>query len=506
MLRMTIDNEEVVCNKSFTIKEEMLSTSSTILTNCYPKSWELDKNYTSRFYYPENYSKCTIERIINGDTTTLFSGIVKNTADVSLNPREPKYCSIQILDNKTLLSEGDTLDFVISNKTINEAIEMVVNAIQSYGFELGIVNISNGNEIIGAYSTFNKTAYDVFQYLADISGAKWFTRVIDDNTRAIDFYDPTLMPRAQNILYSKEWAKENNIIDIKFRYGTYDYRNKQVILSDKVQADINYTENFVADSYTRLFNVSTPINQVTQVLVNGVEKSVASEKAEEIGVYADFYYKIDSTQITSNETNPPYTSGTVIQVTYNPLIKGRQMVVNESEIDRVGNNLNLNGIIARYENRNDVDNSDKLLSIAETYLKFKGQAEIALTVTTHNKDLFQVGEITYFEAPISELATDYMVKTKETNIIALGNNTFEVFYTYTLSSSFNSERAVNWFDNQRNKTMGNIEDGDFISRNIDINNTATVIWDNVQVSEITIDDTYPYTNTLDSVIESVLEG
>ena len=36
-LKMLINNEEVVCNKDFTITEEMLATSSTILNNCYPK-------------------------------------------------------------------------------------------------------------------------------------------------------------------------------------------------------------------------------------------------------------------------------------------------------------------------------------------------------------------------------------------------------------------------------------------------------------------------------------
>lgn len=506
MLKIMIGNEEVVSDKNITIKEEMLSTSSTILNNCYPKSWEIDKDYSSRFYYPEDYSKCTIERIENGDSELIFSGIVKNTSDISLNPREPKYCSIQILDNKTLLSEGDTLDFVISNKTINQAIEMIVNTVATYGFVLGNININNGDDVIGAYSTFNKTAYDVFQYLAEISGSKWGVRVIDENTRAIDFYDPTLMPRASAIEYTKQWAETNDIVDISFRYGTYDYRNKQVILSDKVSADIDYTETFVADSYTRTFNVSTPINQVKQVLINGVAVSVASDKAKEIGVYADFYYKIDGTAVTSNESNQPYTSGTIITVIYNPLIKGRQMAINDDEVNRVGTNLSLNGIIARYENRNDVDNSDKLLSIAETYLKFKGQAEITLTITTHNNNLFEVGQIAYFNAPINELATDYMVKSKETNIISVGNNTYEVFYTYQLSSSFNSEKAINWFDNQRNKTMGNIEDGEFISRNIDINNSANVIWDNLQVNEITIDDSYPYENTLESGIETILEG
>ena len=123
MLKMMIGNEEVVSDKNIVIKEEMLSASSTILNNCYPKSWEDDKDYVSRFYYPQDYSKCTIERIKNGSSELIFSGIVKNTSDISLNPREPKYCSIQILSYKTLLSEGDTLDFVISNKTINEAID-----------------------------------------------------------------------------------------------------------------------------------------------------------------------------------------------------------------------------------------------------------------------------------------------------------------------------------------------------------------------------------------------
>lgn len=505
MIRMTINGEEVVSNKNFTIKEELLSASSTILNNCYPKTWENDKDYVSRFYYPEDYSKCHIERIYNGETTTIFDGIVKNTADISLNPREPKYCSIQILDNKTLLSEGDTLDFVISNKTIQQAIEMVIDAISSYGFVIGNININNPNEVIGAYSTFNKTAYDVFQYIADITGSKWKTRYIDEDTRAIDFYDPLLIPRAENIEYTTQWAEENNLVDMSFKYGTYDYRNKQVILSNQVNADINYVENLTGNSYTREFNLSTPVNEIIKITVNGRNVTVASEKEKEIGIYADFYYKYGSNIITSNEFNQPYESGTNIQVAYNPLIKGRQMIINENEVSRIKSNLNVNGIIARYEDRNDIDTSDKLLQVASTYLKYKGQAEITLTIITNNNDIFQVGDITYFNAPINNLATDYMVKTKEIEVIAVGNNTYEVFYTYELTSSFNSEKAINWFDNQRNKMQGNIEEGEFISRNIDINNKANIIWDNLQVQEVEIEGSYPSGNALDSVIETIIE-
>lgn len=62
MLKMTIDDEEVVSKNNFTIKEEMLSPSSTILNNTYPKTWENDKDYTSRFYYPKDYAKLNIQK------------------------------------------------------------------------------------------------------------------------------------------------------------------------------------------------------------------------------------------------------------------------------------------------------------------------------------------------------------------------------------------------------------------------------------------------------------
>ena len=40
--------------------------------------------------------------------------LLKNSANMVLNPFKPHYCSLQILDKNTLLSEGKTLDFVIT--------------------------------------------------------------------------------------------------------------------------------------------------------------------------------------------------------------------------------------------------------------------------------------------------------------------------------------------------------------------------------------------------------
>lgn len=493
MIQMYINDEEVVCSKEFTISEEMLVTSSTVLNNCYPKSWEENQDYVNNFYYPEDYSKLKILK----DNVLIFCGVVKNTGEISLNPRYPHFCSLQILDFKTFLSEGETLDFVIANKTIGEAIEMIVNAVSDYGFVLGNINIYGIDDIIGAYSTQNKTAYDVFQYIADITQSKWTTRMVDENTVAIDFYDPTLLPRANNIKYDLQYFEENNIKDLSFSYGTRDYRNKQVMLSNEVYASIDYTDNIIADGYTRTFTAQEKIGIIKSIKVGGDSKTFATNNDKDLGVDANFYYTPGEKNVDSNPNDPIYGTGLEITIEYTPIVQGRQIVYDNDEVTRVSNNTGRKGVIARYENRNDVLSSDELNKIGQTYLRYKGTPEIKLTVVTKDKDIFNIGEIAYFEAPIQELQADYMVKKKETQIITTAgyNN---IFYTYELTSNFNSENAVNWFDNQRNKATGNIGQGEYIARNIDIENTANIIFKNLVVTEVETQGD----NILNCVIES----
>ena len=73
MVQVFIGDTEVVSDKTFTIKEEMLATSSTILNNCYPKSWETDHDYVSRFFMPKDYSNCKIYR----NSNLIFAGVVQ---------------------------------------------------------------------------------------------------------------------------------------------------------------------------------------------------------------------------------------------------------------------------------------------------------------------------------------------------------------------------------------------------------------------------------------------
>lgn len=477
MIQIYIGGVEVVSNKTFSIKEELLNTSSTILNNCFPKSWEINKDYVSNFYFPKDYSNCEIYN----NSNLIFAGLVKNSGNISLRPTDPKYCNLQILDYKALLSEGETLDFVISNKTINEAIQMVIDAISDYGFVAGNINLTNGTDIIGAYSTLNKTPYDVFQYIAEISQSKWFTRMIDKDTIAIDFYSPELMARANDIQYTSAYFETNNIIDLSFNFGTRDYRNKQTIISKLVYGSIDTDESIILNGYQTKFEVTGIIGNVKNIYVNGVEKSIGTDTEKKLGVYADFYYKPESNTIESDTT---YIAGTVIRVIYTPLVNGRQTVYNNNEISRITQQINRKGVIARYETRNDILSSDELNKVAQSYIKYKGTPEVILNIKTKDVDLFNVGQQVYFDIPeIVDLAQDYLVKSKEIEITKTGNDGV-VFYTYKLSSNYDSENAINFFDNQRRKANGNISQDDFITRNIDIENEANIIFDNIEFNVI----------------------
>ena len=426
----------------------------------------------------------------------LFAGIVKNTGDISLNPRHPHYCSLQILDYKTFLSESDTLDFVISNKTIYEAIEMVVSTVADYGFVVGNIDIESANDIIGAYSTLNKTAYDVLQYLANISNCKWRCRYVDEDTMAIDFYDPDTLPQGANINYTQEYWEDNNIVDLTFNYGTRDYRNKQIMLSNEVYGGIDYTEILLSNGYDKSFITQQNVGVVKSVNVNGEEKEVVSQQDKDLGVDGDFYYTPGKNVV---ESAISYTAGTQIKITYIPLVKGRQIVYNNEEVNRIANQTNTSGIISRYENRNDIISSEELEQIGETYIEYKGKSEIILKLTTQNKNLYNIGEVVYFDAPIDELKQKYMVKAKKIEYEAI-NSVINIFYTYELSSSFNSEKAINYFDNQRNKASGNIQEGESITRNIDISNSALIVWGNSTIEEVSV--SIDGDNTLNSVLNS----
>lgn len=438
---------------------------------------------------------------VNETTTSdlLFCGVVKNSGNISLNPRYPHYQTLQILDFKTFLSEGETLDFVIANKTIEEAIDQVVDTISPYGFIKGNIEILGAETIIGAYSTKDKTAYDVFNYLADITQSRWTTRLIDENTVAIDFYDPTLLPRGETIQYNETWFRNNLIDDISYSYGSNDYRNKQVMTSKEVIGELEQVQIVYANGYQTQFMTEIKIAQINEIDVNGEPKTYATEDDKELGVEADFYYSIGNNIIESADT---YPTGAVITIRYLPIVEGRQIITNNDEIDRVSTATGRKGVVARYEDRNDAITSNELQLIGQSYIRYKGVPEIKLNVQTRS-NLWNIGDRVQFNAPITELATEYMVKKKTINrILANPDSEEHIIYTFELTSSFNSEQAINYFDNQRAKSKGNIGEGEAISRNIDIENETNIIFYDSNIVEITVVGDNVLNSTLNSPLNN----
>lgn len=480
MFTIFINEEEVVCESNFQIKEEFMNASSVELYKVYPKSWKGTNKLLTDYYFPKDYSKCKIYK----DGVIYFTGIVKNSADMQLNPFKPHYCSLQILSPTIFLSEGETLDYVIANKTITEAFKQLVETIKGYGFVVGNIQIKE-DEVIGAYSTIDKSPYDVLNYLSEISCSRWGTRLIDENTTAIDLFSPDILNNLGNIECTQDYFRDNKIIDISYDNSTTDYRNKQVITSDDVYADIDYTETIIADGYTKEFNTQSKIGKLKNIFVDDVAKTFATEDDKELGIESDFYYKNNETGISSNENNPTISAGSEILIVYTPLVKGRQTIFNYDEINRINALTNTSGIIARYENRNDVLSSEELNRVAQTYIKFKGKAETTINIVS-KKDFLKIGGKYQFTCPLNNINGEYLVKTKNTNIIQTGNLN-EIRYEYELSNNFDTENEINYFDNQRAKAKGNIASGEFITRNIDIEQTANIIYSNLTINELAIE-------------------
>lgn len=472
-MKIYIDGVEVVCDSDLSIVQEFKNTSSVILNNVYPKSWEVDHDYISNFYFPPSYSICNI---YNENDDLIFSGIVKNTGQIELNPRYPHYCSVQVVDFATFLSEGKTLDYVLTDMTISQAITKVVDSISGYGFMVGTVNLESANSQIGAYSTLDKTAYDVFEYISDITGCRWFTETLNEGQVAINFVDADKLTPGTTIEYNQQFFEDYLINDMNFNYGNYDYRNRQVMISDAVVANITQTENFVTNSYITEFPLTQNVGEIVSITINGVTQDVASSTERDIGITADFYYTVGSNVITSSST---LSTGKNLIVEYYPLVRGREVVVNGSEIERIANSTGTVGTISRYEKRNDSATSEELQAIGQSYIKYKGVPEITLNVECRALN-WTIGQTVFFNAPIQELTTSYLVKKLTINYL---RNSGEIIYTYELNSAFNDEYAINYFDNQRYKNNGNIGDGKYIDRDIDIENNVFLIFYDTQITE-----------------------
>lgn len=481
-IHMYIAGEEVVCDKEIQVAENLLNCSSTALYNCYPLSWEVDKDYVSRFYFPKDYSK--FEMIING--VIAFKGVVKRSKPVNLSPFKPHWATLQVLDYKTFLSEGNQLNFVLKDVTIRQAIEQILNAYGGYNFVVGNLNIGNKvNDIIKNYNCNEKTPYDCLNYIADLTQSIWVTRYSNSNI-AVDFYSYDNLPYGKHISYSKEYFENNSIVSIEYLFDSDDYRNVQVVTANEVQSSITLENKFIVNGVEETFLLEEPVSNISRITLAGNELTFG---VEETDVDFDVYYKYGSNEIKLVADN---IAGTTLKITYYPIVDGRQKLKNPVEINRISTQNTNVGEIARYEKREEAYTSQELGQIAQSYLYFKGKQAVTLQVKTLNNDMWNVGDTCYFDnnniEDLNDLVGNYIVKSKSIQIMQNNaNNTAQIFYVYELINNFNFESAINFFDNQRAKQIGNINDGEFINRYIDFEDSINIIFEGYTTEDLIVE-------------------
>ena len=276
-IKMYINDEQVVCSNEFTIIEELTNTNTIILKNCYPLSWENDKDYTKRFYMPKDYSKFKL--LMNNEL--IFNGVVKRSNAMDLSPSKFHGITLQVLDYKTFLNEGDQLNFVIVNSTIESCIEQVVEKYEDYNFEVGNLNVASDKleSIVNNYNCNEKTPYDCLNYFANLVQAIWKTRYDEEEDKTyIDFYEIDKLTKGTPIYYTKEWAETNKVKEMKYSFSSNDYRNKQIITADEVGASITTYNQVFCSGTNNVIEIEYPIYKITSLKLNNKTLNYSTQK------------------------------------------------------------------------------------------------------------------------------------------------------------------------------------------------------------------------------------
>jgi hypothetical protein len=282
-------------------------------------------------------------------------------------------------------------------------------------------------------------------------------KVVDDeNMNTID------------IDYGQEFFEEFNIVNMDYSFNTSDYRNKQNIVADNIKGSNILFESVWLDGKSTEFYLSQPVAGVKFAEINDENIKVISQEFKDKGEDYDCYYTQGSNVINLKNANK---KGDYLRILYYPDISLKISITEDDEVKRVKDNTGTAGIISRYEKRSDVLLAEEMNKIAQSYLKYKGRGDYTVTIQTYNKELAHLGDKVNLTTNdnLKFLEDEYYVKSITTSYTTNNaDNKAYIFRTYTLVNNFNFEYATNYFDNQRAKLIGNIQDGQYINRDIDI--------------------------------------
>lgn len=294
-----------------------------------------------------------------------------------------------------------------------------------------------------------------------------------NNSATIKVVDDENM-KVININYGQEFFENYNIVDMSYNLSSSDYRNKQNIVADNIKGSNILFESFWLDGKTTQIYLSQNVAGVKFAEINDENIKVVSQNFKDKNEDYDCYFTQGSNVINLKNANK---KGDYLRILYYPDMSLKLSVTEDEEIERIKNNTDTTGIISRYEKRSDVSVAEEMNKIAQSYLKYKGKGDYTITIQTFNKELAHLGDKIQLTTNdnLKFLEDEYYVKSISTQCTTNNaDNKAYIFRTYTLVNNFNFEYATNYFDNQRAKMIGNIQDGQYIDRDIEIQDIITI--------------------------------
>ncbi len=244
--------------------------------------------------YQFNEREQVLVEDIDGDKD--FAGVVLRCEEFKLPGTALTFHTIDAADYTSIL-DWRVVDYAAENKLAGDAVREILD---EYLVEEGITEgyIESG-ELLTEISIGNKTALQGLQKLAEACN---FIVYLDYEMR-LYFHSRTL--------YAAAWSlsDEGDVLadSVKVTRANPNYRNSETVIGGSEETSLQ-TEPFVTDGTTKTFPLGYKVNRVSQVTVNGVQKTIG-QKGTDAGAY-DCYYAVGSETLTF-ETAPVAGAGEI---------------------------------------------------------------------------------------------------------------------------------------------------------------------------------------------------
>lgn len=221
-------------------------------------------------------------------------------------------------------------------------------------------------------------ASQVFDELASITGFAWW---IDESKNL--YFKP------RSAISAPFAVNANNARNVSVTRAVETYRNRQYIRAG-VDLTASRTENFTGNAAQKAWTLAYPVGALpTSITVGGVAQTIG---IKQVDTGRNFYYQIGDPVIIQDDGAGAVGAGVAIAVTYEgqyPILISAQA---DSEVAAQATVSGASGIFEAIEQRENVDNDDAALGIAEGLLRRYGKILRRLRFQTDTAGL-AVGQI-----------------------------------------------------------------------------------------------------------------